>query len=340
MKKFIIVEICVIIAIALGFWIGRITSPFNDYVQYYENADKAWANAYEIDNPPISYDEPDKNRLRKARAAYRAVFENYPDSVWADDAIYQLASRLSRTDEEAFALYRRLIREYPDSEFADDSMYSIAITTYRIAEELKKTETFESLTAYYDRALALFNQLISTYPGSVLQEDAQFNAAMCYYGRGDVNIALNELESLKIELSNSPIIYQILYHIGRINFEQQDYKNARIEFSNVSVAGDPKYAPLASFGIAQVSFSEGRRKEAEAKLKEVEGKPKEAEAKYNEAEAKYNEAITEYQNVIDLYPDTQVGQDAHFYIGWAYHMHKEHDEAINRLEVAIESLPE
>ena len=204
MKKFIIVEICIVIALALGFWLGRITSPYNDYSHYLENADKAWVKAFELDTPPISFDEPDKNRFRKVRAAYREVFENYPDSRWADDALYQLASRLPRTDEEGFALYRRLIRNYPDSDYADDAMYAIAITTYRIAQELEKTGTLESLTAYYDRALMLFNQLIATYPGSILQEEAQLSAAMCYNGRGDASIAITQLEGLKMELRGSP----------------------------------------------------------------------------------------------------------------------------------------
>ena len=339
MKKFIIAEICVIIVIAAGFWIGRITSPYNDYVQYYENADKAWVKVREMNSPPVTYDEPDKNRLSEVRAAYRAVFENYPDSRWADDALYQLAL-LPRTDEEGFALFRRLIRDYPDSEWADDSMYAIAIATYEIAEDLKKTGTLESINAYYDRAIALFNQLITIYPGNALEEEAHFNIAMCYKGRNDLNAALSQLENLRLELRNSPIIYKILYHIGAINFEQQDYENARVEFKNVADAGDPEYAPPSSFGLAQTYFREGQLKEAEAKYKEVEGKPKEAEVKYKEAEAKYKEAITGYQQVIDLYPDTQVGQDAHFYIGWAYHMYKDYDEAIARLETAIENYPD
>ena len=339
MKKFIVAEICVVIAIAAGFWIGRITSPFNDYAKYYENADKAWSKIREMNNPPVTYDEPDKSRLRKVRAAYRTVFENYPDSRWADDALYQLAL-LPRTDEEGFALFRRLIRDYPDSEWADDSMYAIAIATYEIAGDLKKTGTLESLTAYYDRALALFNQLIATYPGSVLQEDAQFNAAMCYYGRGDVSIALNQLESLKMELRGNPITYRIFYTLGDIYLGQQDYENAQVEFKNVVDSGDQEYAPLASFRLSQTYFAEGQIKEAEAKYKEVEGKTEEAEVKYNEAEAKYKEAVTNYQKVIDLYLDSQVGQDAHFYIGWAYHMLKDYDEAIARLETAIENYPD
>ncbi len=339
MKKFIIIEICVIIALAVGFWIGRITSPFNNYTQYYENADKAWVKVREMNNPPVTYDDPDKNRLREVRSACRAVFDNYPDSRWADDALYQLAS-LPRTDEEGFALHRRLIRDYPDSEFADDSMYAIAFTTFRIAEDLKKTGTLESINAYYDRAIALFNQLITIYPGNALEEEAHFNIAMCYKGKEDLNTALSQLENLKMELGNSPIIFKILYHIGAINFAQQDYENARVEFKNVTDAGDPQFAPPSSFSIAQTYLSEGRRKEAEAKFKEVEGKPKVAETIYQEAEAIYQEAVAGYQRTIDLYPNTQSGQDAQFYIGWAYHMLKDYDEAIARLEAAIENYPD
>lgn len=310
MKKFIIVEVCVIIAIVLGFWIGRITSPFNNYAKYYENADKAWSKVLEINSPTVTYDDPDQDRLREVRAACRAVFENYPDSRWADDALHQLAS-LPRTDEEGFALFRRLIRDYPDSELADDSMYAIAIATYEIAEELKKTGTLESLTAYYDRALALFNQLNLIYPGSVLHEDAQFNIAMCYYGRGDVNSALSELEALKIERGNNSITYRILFQLGTIYLEQHDYENARVEFQNVVDSGDPEHSHAASFSIAQSYLVEGE----------------------------YEEAAKGYQKVIDLYPDTEVGRDAHFYIGWAYANLENYDEAIRRLQGAVENYP-
>ncbi len=340
MKKLIAVEICVVIALAVGFWLGRITSPYNDYAHYYDNADKAWFNVQEMDTPPISFDEPDKNRLRKVRAAYRAVFDNYPDSRWADDAIYQLASRLPRTDEEGFALFRRLIRDYPDSEYADDSMYAVAIATYRIAEEFKKTGTLESPTAYYDRALTLFNQIIAIYPGSVLQEEAQYSAAMCYYGSGDVNTALSELENLKIEFSNHPISYKIRYMLGLIYLEQQDYEDAKKEFLNVIDSGDPKYGPLASFYIANIYFNEGNKIEFEANFKEEQGKLQEAEAEKDEAMKKYQESVDGYQRVIDLYSDTKVGQDALFYIALPLEKLKTYDDAITRLEAAIEAYPD
>ena len=311
MKKFIIAEICVLLALAGGFWLGRVTGNNTSYEHYYDNADKAWAAVKKLDEPPITLDSPDTDRLRKVRAAYREVFENYPDSLWADDAIYQLASRIARTDEEAFALFRRLISNYPDSEWADDSMFAIAFASYKIAEDLKQSGTLESVDAYYDRAIALYRQLIALYPGSTLSDHAQFNTAMCHYGKGELNSALVEFDALRELFSASPLLYQILYVTGEIYLKKQEYENARAEFTNVVDSGDPDLAPLASFGIPQSYLAEG----------------------------KYQEALDGYQKVIDLYPDTKAGQDAYFYMGWAYERLERYEEAIAQLEKGIELYP-
>lgn len=311
MKKFIIAEICVIAALAGGFWLGRVTSTDNSYAHYYSNADKAWTEVQQLDNPPVVLDEPDKSRLSKVRAGYRAVFDNYPDSLWADDAIYQLASRITRTDEEAFALFRRLINNYPDSEWADDSMYAIAFASYKIGEQLKQTGTLESIDAYYNRAITLFTELIRAYPASALVSQARFNVAMCHYGKGEFGVALAHFEELGEAFRDNALLYQILYVTGEIYFQQHLYEKARVEFTNVVDSGDAELAPLASFGVAQSYLAEGE----------------------------YEEAIGGYQKVIDLYPDASVGQDAHFYIGWAYEKLGRYDEAIAQLEAAIDRYP-
>ena len=299
-----------LLALAGGFWLGRVTGGDTSYEHYYDNADKVWTAAKQLNTPPVDVDSPDKSRLREVRAAYREVFENYPDSIWADDAIYQLAI-ISRTDEEAFALFRRLVNNYPDSEWGDDSMYAIAYASYKIADELKRTGTLESVDAYYDRALALFHQLIATYPGSELSEQAQFNTAMCFYGKGELNNALARFDTLRVPFSDSPLLYQILYVTGEIYLKKQEYENARVEFTNVVDSGDTDLAPFASFGIPQSYLAEG----------------------------KYQEALDGYQKVIDLYPDTKAGQDAQFYMGWAYERLERYEEAIAQLENAIELYP-
>ncbi len=310
MRKFIIAEI-VIVAFVIGFFIGRSSKSNISYDNYYDEADTVWQEAQKADIPPVTLEDSDQKRVSKVRALYRQVFDKYPDSRWADDAIYQLASRLARTDEEAFALYRRLINNYPDSEWTDDSLYIIAIAYYRIAENIKQTESVESADVYYDRASAMFNQLIRDYPGSLLADESRFNRAMCYYGKESWSHTLEAFDALREEFRDSELIHSIVYYTGMIFTEKQDYDNARIEFMNVVNSGHPELAPLAQFGIAQTYF----------------------------AEATYEQAIENYQKVIDKHPETKSAKDAHFYIGWAYEKLERYDASITRLEEAIEKYP-
>ncbi len=311
MKKFIIVEIIVVAALVIGFFIGRASNSGDSLIAYYTNADAAWEKAQQADTPPVTLEDTDQKRVSEVRALYRYVFEKYPDSLWADDAIYQLASRLGRTDEEAFALFRRLINTYPDSEWTDDSLYTIAIAYYRRAEDIKKSDNVESADAYYDRASAMFDQLIQDYPGSVLADESRFNRAMCVYGKENWTAALEALNALREDFIGRELIHSIVYYTGMIFTERQAYDDARVEFQNVVDSGHEQLAPLAQFGIGQTYF----------------------------AEAKYDEAIEGYQKVIDKYPDTKMAQDAHFNIGWAYERLQKYDEAIIQVEGAIEKYP-
>ena len=90
MKKFIVVEVAVIIALIIGFLVGKSLNR-DDLINYYRNADRAWQEAERADIPPVTLDDLDQKRLQQVRALYRKVFDKYPDSDWADDALYQLS---------------------------------------------------------------------------------------------------------------------------------------------------------------------------------------------------------------------------------------------------------
>ena len=312
MRKFIVTEIIVIVALVAGFWIGKSTNSDTDYNRYYEKAEETWQKTRSADTPPVTLEDENQNRVRKVRALYRQVFEKYPDSRWADDAIYQLATRIARTDEEAYALFRRLINNYPDSEWADDALFTIAIANYKTGEGMNETEVLESADTYYDRALVLFDQLIEDYPGSKLVDHAQFTRAMCYYGKGQLSRTLKAFDELAEDFRDSDLIYSVMYYTGMIFTEQRKYRDARVEFEKVANSGHEELTPLAQFGIGQTHFAEGG----------------------------FDEAIESYNRVIQLDSDAKVAQDSHFYIGWAYQKMEQYDEAIDQLEEAITKYPD
>ena len=309
MKRIIVVVDLVILAFLAGFFLGRGTS--NQISKYDDRASKAWQKVEQADTPPVT-DDSDTRQVEKIRNLYRKVFDLYPDSHWADDALYQYASRFARSQEQQFTMFRRLITNYPDSEYADDSLYAIAYANYRLAEEekAKNSELAES-DLYYNRALRFFEQLITNYSGSSLHNTSLFNRAMCYYGKGQWSLAQDEFRTLRIDLASDPIVHEVVYQLGRISIETQQYEEAISEFQNVVDAGIERLAPNAQFGIAQAFFSQG----------------------------KYQEAILAYERTIENFPKSLVAQDSNFYIGWAYQRMGKNDEAIIQLEEAIDSYP-
>lgn len=312
MKKFIVIEVAVIIALVISFLVGKSLNS-DDFINYYRNADRAWQEAEKADIPPVTFDDPDRKRLQQVRALYREVFDKYPNSDWADDALYQYASRISRSQEEQFTLFRRIVSSYPDSQWSDDSLYGIAVAYYRLGAEASENnpELQDTGDTYYDRAFALFDQVVRDYPGSVLVDQSLFNRAMCYYGKKMLGPALEQFSVLTNDLADTLMIHEVIYYIGMIYVEQRKYEKARIEFRNVIDSGHKELSPLAQFGIAQTYF----------------------------AEANYEKAIDGYKKVIDNYRTTESAEDAQFYIGWSYQRLAKYDEAILQLEEAIELFP-
>ena len=108
--------------------------------------------------------------------------------------------------------------------------------------------------------------------------------------KGQWSIAQDEFRTLRIDLASDSIVHEVVYQLGRIAIETQQYGDAVSEFQNVVDAGIQRLAPNAQFGIAQAFFSQ----------------------------SKYEEAISAYERTIENYPKSVAAQDSYFYIGWAY----------------------
>lgn len=314
MKKFYIVEALIIVAFIVGLFVGKsLNSEEEYYKDYYKLAAKAWEEAREADTPPVGSEEP--KRLRKVWGLYRKVFEKYRDSSWADDALFEMASRMDPTSEEAFALCRRLINNYPDSDWADDSLYIISMGYYHLGDHYSSKEDSENALKkaeqYYDRALMHFNDLIERYPGSNLIDEALLNSAMCYYGKGNLDKALAEFAEFEQDYPASELAYDVRFHTGMIKFDKQKYTEALTEFQTVVDSGDKELAPQAQFNMGQVYF----------------------------AQEKYNNAEKAYQKIISNFPESKSAKDAYFYLGWVYQRQEKYEKAIDQLKEAINKFP-
>lgn len=300
-----LVEAVAAVALIIGIWLGLSFANKTDYEKYYENAYKAYKKAKEADTPPVSAE--DLKRMTKVLALYRKVYEKYPDSRWADDAIYDVASRISADQEEAFALFRRLINNYPDSDYADDALYTIGMGHYNRRE--------------YILAMRAFSGLLEEYPLSSLVDKARFNSAMCYYGKTaiaenptdqDWDKVLSEFEKFEAEYPGSELVAGAKFYTGMVHLQRKDFPKARQEFQNVIDGFESEYQDKAQYRMASSYLAEG----------------------------KYDEAIQAYKKVKELHPNSDLVGDAEFHVGFAQGRKGSLDEAVRSLQQALSDNPD
>jgi TolA-binding protein len=285
--------------IVLAFFAGRLSGGSRGASggEYYLTSAKLYDDAVKLDTPPA--DAKDMARWEKVLSAYRRVFDNYPDSPYADDALFAIASRIDIQEQPdtAFALYRRLIRNYPDSDHAPEALNAIGVALFQREQ--------------YERALVLFDELIKNYPNSPLIEKASLNHAICQYKRAKFDEALQELLAFSERFPASDQIAAPIFYAGMIQYDKQLYDEARARFQNIVDLGDKEYAAAAQFNIGQTFFDE----------------------------RKYPEAIAAYRRTIEAFKDSEFASEASFRIGWALERQRKYNDAIKELKGAIEKYP-
>ena len=285
--------------IVLAFFAGRLSVGSNGASggEYYLTSAQLYDAAVNLDTPPA--DANDMQRWEKALTAYRRVFDNYPDSPYADDALFAIASRIDIQEQPdtAFALYRRLIQNYPDSDHAPEALNAIGVTLFQREQ--------------YERALVLFDDLINNYPNSPLIEKATLSHAICQYKRAKFDEALQELVAFSEKFPASEQLAAPIFYAGMIQYDKQMYDEARVQFQNIVDLGDKEYAAAAQFNIGQTFFDE----------------------------RKYPEAITAYRRTIEAFKDSEHVSEAAFRIGWALERQQKYNDAVKELKGAIEKYP-
>ncbi|GIX07395.1 MAG: hypothetical protein KatS3mg115_1798 [Candidatus Poribacteria bacterium] len=289
-----------VLLIVFAFVVGRVTAGAGgerDYRDYYAKAAAAYQEAVNLDSPPADASDPE--RWNRVLALYRVVFDGYPDSPYADDALYAIASRIDvQTDADtAFILYRKLLQRYPDSEYAPQALNAIGVAHFQRED--------------YDRAVVVFDEFLQRFPTHPLREKVLLNRAVCQIERDEYNDALQTLERFTEEFPMSEDIPASVFYVGVIHYKKQEFEEARKQFRNLVDLGDPEWAPAALFNIGQTYFDERR----------------------------YDEAIETYRQVIQQFPEDKFAEEAAFRIGWALERQRKYAEAVEALREAIEKYP-
>lgn len=130
------------------------------------------------------------DRTDSAHYWYTNLLANHPGSPYSARALYTLA-QISGTGEEARrradSLYNEIVIQFPESEFADEARRFLGLPPREKvpdpADRLYAEGEFLLREDNADSAIAVFDSIVQTYPGSPLAPKAQYAIGWIYEER-------------------------------------------------------------------------------------------------------------------------------------------------------------
>jgi TolA-binding protein len=311
------------------------------------------------------------DRLNNAIKEFELIYENYPSSEFADDALFEVASlnlRQLNKPENAIILYQKLITNYPNSTYLDNSYIDIGNAYYNLQN--------------YENAIINYNYIISNFPHSRVIGDAVTGVQDSYLILGKIDAANSVVEnyvkqnpqskfSVELLLKNAdsylvkeqpdkaisqfiiiinnypedPLAANALLGLGDAYLIKGNTGNAISYYEKIST-NYPKsaIAPFTLVKLGEIYSSQGQDSKAEeAFRKEIRNYPnsQETAAAYlgigmaQEKLDKIGSAKANYQFIIDNYPETIESDNALNKLGRIIAVEGAVPDAIQRFKTVI-----
>ena len=143
----------------------------------------------------------------KARLTYRNVFERYPTSLLAPEALYQIAKiRLEQNKiDKAYEAFGHIVGEYPSYPKFDALLKEMFELAERISKE--KTGTIFGLWNYKDRdaAITAFEKIVAAAPYSDYAPRALYLIARLYKDKNEPLSSIDAYIRLISSYPNHPL---------------------------------------------------------------------------------------------------------------------------------------
>ncbi len=161
---------------------------FEPAIGYYQQVIQLGATGSDYATFQKGYAEGLLHRYTQKVETMQSLVTTYPNSDYADDALYEMARAQLQLENDgaAIAAYEQLLATYPHSDLARRSCLELAML-YRNGQ-------------HYERAIAAYKRTIDTYPGS---EEAY--------------AALSGLESVYVETNNIAEYLAYTKQLGKLN---------------------------------------------------------------------------------------------------------------------------
>ena len=203
-------------------------------------------------------------RSADAIKAFEEYIAQYPESKFADEAVFRIGSAQQQLGEydPAVAAYQKLRSAYPRSAYAEDALYQVGIC--RLIQESSAL------------ASAAFKDFMALYPGSPLWGQAGAFCARALFDEGKAAEAIAMLEAIEKRPRTWSVISYcnfLAFEIGDFMFDDTDYEAALKAYRRVK----PRKALLGHMQDYQRSIEA-----ALASLQSVRLNPRDVRSRFQE----------------------------------------------------------
>lgn len=164
--------------------------------------------------------EEERGHRLRAAAIYQEMVRRFPQSHYADDALFNAAVNLEREGRyyEAISVFERLLKEYPQTPLAPKAVFSIARDNERVLN--------------YLGAVKYYLKLAREFPKESEGPDAVYNSALLLEKLGDFQRAAEVYLEYVARYPNRSDVSQVLFFAGDVYFKASDYARAAVVFEN------------------------------------------------------------------------------------------------------------
>lgn len=292
-----------------------------------------------------------QQKFAEAEPKFREVIENFPNSVYLENAWYSIAQLNYQLKEfdKARTAYKALLDNFPNSEFRDDSQHLIG-QSFLIEKNYEQAfRAFDVLTnenfpnsplvpeAQYKAAYCLlqldrleeavdrYNRFLANFPTSGYVTAAYFDLGTIYTRQKDYDNAIQNYQLAIQNTDNLDLKAEIQYEIGDNYMEAEDYPNAVSAYRLVL----EQYPQSPYVSAARFNVGEAYMKFASANTK----------AKKTVDEENYRNAIAAYQESINEDPGSAYEPHATFQIAEAYYQLKDYESSLKWYDTVMERFP-
>lgn len=270
--------------------------------------------------------------FKKARERSALVVSRYPNSRWADDALFLVGMCYYHLGQytQALEVYDNFEAVFPNSRFNPQVRYYIGLCELKIGDRarglavlseivqqpgpFKEDAHFQLAQAYFDlgeldEAIAYYEGFLTQYPRSRHWDEVVLSLADHYFELGDFKSAHSYLKQYIERAYTSPLKVEATLKLARCELELGDPEGAAQTARGV-LDLSPIIKPQAWLLLGKALLAQDKRHEALEALSRVEGGEPGAEACYlmaklYEEEKEFDLALAYYDSVSTRAPNSR-----------------------------------